>query len=141
MNSLRLPRYVLDTNIISAVVHGLPSAADRFSQEMNNGALFLLCPLVWYEMRRGLLRQRTERTLHLFDRLTVAFVWEDLVPEDWQLAASTWPRMVAIGQEPDDADLLIAVFAARRNAMVVTHNQKHFQPLTAFLNIQVEDWI
>jgi predicted nucleic acid-binding protein len=135
-----LPRYVLDTNIISALVHGRSSTNHRFNQQARANATFLLCPLVWYEMRRGLLRQRTTRKLQVFDQLATTFLWQDFEAEDWHLAVLAWPKMVEIGQMPSDADLLIAVFAARRNAILVTQNQKHFQPLTAYLPLQLEDW-
>src|SRR6476469_967256 len=110
-----LPRYVLDTNTISALVHKVGSTVHQFNQEMGANAYFLLCPVVWYEMQRCLLRMKATRKRQVFEQLMTTFDWHDLGAEDWQLAAAMWPQMVAIGQQPSDADLLIAVFAARRN--------------------------
>lgn len=134
-------RYVLDTNIISALLQGTPSVGERFGYAMNQRATFLLCPFVWYEMQRWLLRRRATRQLRQFDLLIANFEWEELVPEDWQLAASTWPHLVVQGQQPDDANLLIAVFAARRQATMVTQNQKHFQLAASLLTFPLENWI
>ena len=48
---------------------------------------------------------------------------------------------MAQGTTVADLDLLIGVFAARRGAIVVTKNLRHFQPLSPLLRLTVEDWL
>lgn len=134
-------RYVLDTNTVSALVHRVQPAVQQFNQQMGGNAIFLLCPVVWYEMQRGLLRVKATRKLQIFEQLAATFDWSEIEQADWQLAAATWPQMITLGQQPSDADLLIAAFAARRNAILVTQNLRHFQPLSTLLNFQIQTWI
>ena len=134
-------RYVLDTNTVSALVHRVQPAIQQFNQQMGSNAIFLLCPVVWYEMQRGLLRVKAAQKLQMFEQLAATFDWGEIGQTDWQLAAAIWPQMVTLGQQPSDADLLIAAFAARHEAILVTQNLRHFQPLSILLNFPIQTWI
>ena len=134
-------RYVLDTNTVSALVHRVQPAIQQFNQQMGSNAIFLLCPVVWYEIQRGLLRVKATHKLQMFEQLAATFDWGEIGQTDWQLAAAIWPQMVIWGQQPSDADLLIAAFAARHEAILVTQNLRHFQPLSILLNFPIQTWI
>lgn len=131
------PRYVLDTNILTALLRREESAAQRMQQALIADAEFLMCPVVFYELYRGLLHQDAKRQQSFFLQFTATFTWDDLAREDWAEAAQLWARLRRSGRSiGNDADLLIGTFAVRRNAIVVTDNIQDFTPL----GVPVENW-
>jgi predicted nucleic acid-binding protein len=84
--------------------------------------------------------QWAEGKLRRLDQITPFFVWNDLTQDDWLLAADTWATLTMQGRSPGDADLLIAVFAARRRAVLVTNNVRHFSVLADPLRLTLQNW-
>ena len=127
--------YVLDTNIISLILREHPAVTARMNA-ISMGNIVLGCPMVWHEVRRGLLARDAKAQMALFENLFATFQWQDYTRDDWSLAAEWWAQRRAAGQPIADADLLIAVFAHNRNAALVTDNEKDF----ADLGVNVENW-
>lgn len=128
--------YVLDTNIVSFIIGKDSIVKARFNQINVGDNLILACPMVWYEIRRGLLSRHATakmvRAQQLFSRLRR----DEFRFEDWSLAAELWAQRRAVGRPISDADLLIAVFAINRNAILVTDNTKDFSGL----DVHLENW-
>jgi tRNA(fMet)-specific endonuclease VapC len=129
--------YVLDTNTIAAILRNDPSALERFDAVALPTHTVLVCPMVWYEVRRGLLAKRADKQMRLFDDLVATFEWQDYTPQDWSLAASLRAQRRGQGKPIQDADLLIAVFALNRQAILVTDNEKDFVDL----GLTTENWV
>lgn len=129
-------RYVLDTNILAALLKKEATTARSVEQALSADAEFLMCPVVFHELYRGLLHRDAKRQYDFFLQLTATFVWDDLTREDWEKAAQIWALLRRGGHPIEDADLLIGTFALRRNAVVVTDNVRHFTPL----GVPVENW-
>jgi tRNA(fMet)-specific endonuclease VapC len=129
-------RYVLDTNIFTAILRKEPKAVEQAEKALATNAEFLLCPVVFYEVYRGLLHRDAKRQLSFYLQFVAGLTWDDLDREDWRAAAQRWADMRRGGYSVGDADLLIGTYAARRNAIVVTDNTKDFLPL----GVPVENW-
>lgn len=128
--------YVLDTSIISLILRRQPEVRSRFNRALTSENAFLGCPVVWYEVRRGLLSRDAKGQIRTFDRLFSTFVWQDYTQLDWNLATELWKQRRQQGLPIGDADLLIGVFARNRNAQLVTDNEKDF----VGLGLTVENW-
>lgn len=128
--------YVLDTNIVSLILRRDPMAIARFSESAVPENIFIGCPLVWFEIRRGLLKRDAKQQLARFEMLFSTFHWQDYTAADWALAATLWVDRFKVGLPVADADLLIAAFARERNAVLVTNNVADF----AQLGITLETW-
>jgi len=61
--------YVLDTNIVSAVIRATSPARENFFEAIRSDASFLLCPIVYFEMHRGLVKKNATSQLRAFNRL------------------------------------------------------------------------
>ncbi len=133
-------RYVLDTNIMSAILRKEPGVIHHVSLALLANAEFLLCPVVFYEILRGLERRDAKKQRTYFLRFVETFTWDDFTKLDWQLAAQTHALALAQGESPSDADLLIGTFAARRDAVIITDNEKHFAPFVSLLNLPTQNW-
>lgn len=132
-----MTRYLLDTNIFAAILRRNQEVIQQTTQALADGNEFLLCPVVFYEVYRGLLYRDAGRRLSFFLDYTREFMWQDFTRADWQRAARLWAALRQQGQPIADADLLIGAFAAERQAVVVTANEKHFEPL----GVMTENWL
>jgi tRNA(fMet)-specific endonuclease VapC len=129
--------YVLDTNIISLLLRRDSGVLTRFEAILTDDNLIIGCPLVWYEVQRGLLKRDARRQLQEFNALFAAFAWQDYTSADWILASQLWADRQKLGLPVADADLLIGSFARTRNAVLVTNNVADFQNL----NVSIQSWI
>jgi tRNA(fMet)-specific endonuclease VapC len=128
--------YVLDTNILSLILRQNKQVLTQFKTILTPENIILSCPIVWYEIKRGLEATDAKAQSKRFDALFATFVWQDFAQSDWLLAAILWSRRRAQGQPITDGDLLIGVFARNRNAILVTANAKDF----AGLGVTLESW-
>jgi predicted nucleic acid-binding protein len=131
--------WLLDTNIVSAFSPGrqpiLPHAAAWFRAETE--ALYLSTISV-AELEAGIAKlrrtgadRRAENLRRWFDRVLDDYA-DRLLPFDLgaaRIAGLLGDTAVAIGHHPGFADVAIAAIAKARELVVVTMNQRHFEPL------------
>jgi tRNA(fMet)-specific endonuclease VapC len=118
-------RYVLDTNIVAAILRKEPVTIAQLQAALQADAEFLICPVVFYEVYRGLLHKDAKRQLAFFLQYVATFTWEDLARDDWEQAAQLWATARGQGRSMEDADLIIATYTVRREAILVTDNVRH----------------
>lgn len=129
-------RYVLDSNIFAAILRGEPTTTQHVTNALAAGGEFLLCPIVFYEVYRGLLHRDAKKQLNFFLSYITTLTQSDFVSSDWEQAAQLWADLREKGQQVADADLLIGVYALERQAVIVTDNEKDFAPL----GVTIENW-
>jgi tRNA(fMet)-specific endonuclease VapC len=81
------PTYVLDTNALSDILRKNEAVVTHLTDALQRNALFILCPVVFYEVYRGLLRKGAARQLAALRELTNHFQYDDLSRDDWEEAA------------------------------------------------------
>jgi len=131
-----MKRYVLDTNIVSYLLRRDQNIVARFQTTIMDDDVLLGCPMVWYEIRRGLIAKDARSQMRRFMNLFKTFNWSDFTVEDWDVAAQLWAKKQATGSQISDADLLIGIFTLRRNAILVTANENDFMGL----NLNIDNW-
>lgn len=129
-------RFVLDTNIISFLIDHDARVQTRMTERVSAEDVILGCPMVWYEVLRGLRAKDARRKLAFFRQFYATFEWQNYTHQDWDLAASLWANRRTNGRPIGDGDLLIAVFAINRNAILVTDNTRDFSGL----DVSLENW-
>jgi len=127
---------VLDTTVFSSLLRKTPEVEKRWLDELRSGATVLVSPIVYYELRRGLLKRDAHRLLAFLDELVAKLVWIEVTRRDWEEAADLWVATQKSGRPRSDADLLIAAQAKRRGAVVVTDNVRDFRGMAPV----VESW-
>lgn len=133
-------RYVLDTNVVSALMKGSSAAEARVSGVR---LLDVLLPQpVLAEIAVGIemlprsrkereLRRRLETVASIFPRST----WTDEVSQVYgRLKAALSKRGAMI----EDFDVAIAAHALVENAVLATDNVRHFERVTG---LQLENWL
>jgi tRNA(fMet)-specific endonuclease VapC len=128
--------YLLDTNVISLLLRRDEVVEQRTEAAFSVNATILLSPVVFYEIRRGLVKRNAKKQIEFFERLSPRFKWRDFDREDWEQAAQLWAARMKKGAPLEDADLLIAAQAKRLGAILVTDNERHFEDL----GVKLENW-
>ncbi|MGA3325017.1 MAG: PIN domain-containing protein [Terriglobia bacterium] len=131
--------YSLDTDTITKLLKKHPGnqrVLDRFRKEVRNNSLFIMCPVVFYEIRRELVIKNAGEQLSAFEKMAEAMVWKEFNSAIWERASSLWATLRSRGRSHHDADVLIAAHAVEYATTIVTGNVEHFQDIGAW----VEDW-
>jgi predicted nucleic acid-binding protein len=131
--------YSLDTDTITKLLKKHPGnqrILDRFRKEIRRNSLFMMCPVVFYEIRRELVIKNAVAQLTAFEDLAEAMEWKEFNVVIWERASSLWATLRSQGRSHHDADALIAAHAIEYGAAIVTGNVEHFQGIGA----RVEDW-
>src|SRR5258705_2971126 len=128
--------YVLDTNIISLLLRHDNAALGRLEAILSDDNLIIGCPLVWYEVQRGLLKRDARRLLQQFKALFEAFAWQDYTSADWVLASQFWVDRQKQGLAIADVDLLIGSFPRTRHPVLINNNVADF----LHLSVQIQIW-
>jgi tRNA(fMet)-specific endonuclease VapC len=128
--------YLLDTNVLSAIIRKETLAEKRFRQAVTDEDALLLSFVVFYEVKRGLLKRDAKKQMAVLDHLANQLAWCDVIQDDWEQAAQLWAAREKIGRPIEDADVLIAAQAKRFGAILVTDNERDFDNL----GVRVENW-
>ena len=131
---------VLDTNIVSAIMHRVADALTRLETCRPNEVI--LCSPVAAEIHYGLARlparSRRRRTLEAeYLRFRDAVRWCDWTEDAAQKFGHHKARLERLGERLDDMDLAIGSVALSVEAAVATRNVSHFSRLEG---LTVDDW-
>ncbi|MGA2607943.1 MAG: PIN domain-containing protein [Terriglobia bacterium] len=131
--------YSLDSDTITKLLKKHPGnqrVLGRFGKEIRRNSLFIMCPVVFYEIKRELVIKNAVAQLTAFEDLAEAMVWKEFNVAIWERASSLWAALRSRGRSHHDADVLITAHAIEYGAAIVTGNVEHFQEIGA----RVEDW-
>lgn len=134
-------KLILDTIVIGQVCHPRKHAEVRaWLAKVAAEHEPLLSEVVDYELRRELLRISARRSLARLDELSRELRYLPVTTATWRSAANLWALLRRTGKVTAptaalDGDVLIIAQAIAEEAVVVTSNKRHFEPL-----VQVFDW-
>lgn len=128
--------YLLDTNIVTALLKRDPSVTGRLRAELARNSRILISAVVYYEIERGLLKRDALRQLAIFEQMASKLEWLDVERPHWEAAATLWAEHQKAGKPGNDADLLLAVQARQAQAVLVTDDADFDE-----LDVSHENWI
>jgi tRNA(fMet)-specific endonuclease VapC len=130
--------YLLDTNILSAIINNDAAVATKVSNAFVEGHQLGISAITYFEIKRGLElpmhRVKDER----FGRWLAQLLVFQLELNTLDVAARIWQQLRAKGNLLEDADCLIAATAVQQGAVLVTDNTKHFARVP---HLNLENWI
>lgn len=129
--------YALDSNIISYLLKRDIQAWKRYNQEADAGKECVIPPIVYYEVKRGLLAVDATRQLQSFAKMCRDFGIGRMTNAVLDEAARLYALHRNSGTMIADADLFIAAFCIVNDYVLVTHNTKHFAGIEG---LQYTDW-
>lgn len=133
-------RYVLDTNIVSALLRGAPTVAARL-QDARVADVLIPQPVL-AELLAGvelLPRSRRERQLRKdLEGVASMFPRSPWTDETSHAFARIKARLLKAGAPLEDFDVAIAAHALAESATLATDNVRHFERIAG---LQVENWL
>jgi predicted nucleic acid-binding protein len=129
--------FALDTNIISYLLRHNPVVSARLRRENDSGNMIAIPPLVYYEIKRGLLADKSKKRLRSFENFYEDIGIGEMTLEAYDEASRQYASLRQIGRPTGDADILIAAFCLVNGYTLVTNNTKHFEHIKG---LQLVDW-
>jgi len=130
--------YVLDTNIITAILKGNEKVEKRTQKTILDGKRIFINAISYYEIKRGLLAANATAQLKRFELLCREFGFVLLDTQHiFDRAAEIYANLQRRGELVEDADILIASVVSFRNFILVSDD-------TDFNRIQglkIENWL
>jgi tRNA(fMet)-specific endonuclease VapC len=133
-----MKRYTFDTNILSYYLKGNEVIKNRLSKELLEGNLFIMNPITYYEISRGLLAIESGEKLQKFKDLCQVFGVLELSNRALDIAAQNYAILKKSGELIEDADLFIAATCIVNDLLLITNNEKHFSRIHG---LKTENWV
>jgi len=130
--------YALDTNIVSYILQRQDEVVNKLKTELDAGNHVVIPPIVYYEVRRGLLASNAVRKAEIFESLFAGLHIAAIDRETLEMAAAEYVRLRKIGLTIGDADLFIAEYCIKNDFTLVTNNTKHFREIKG---LKYTNWI
>ena len=131
-------KYVLDTNIITAILKGNERVKRKAQELILQGKEIFINGISYYEIKRGLLSANAQAQLKKFEMLCKQF---GLILLDTQnifdTASDIYADLRRKGQLIGDADILIASIALCKNSILVS-NDTDFNRVK---DLKIENWL
>lgn len=131
-------KYTLDTNIFSYYLRGDEAIRERLNREVSAGNQFIMNPITYYEIQRGLLAINSPAKSKKFKDLCRKLETLELSNEILDVAARHYAILRKKGQLVEDADLFIAATCLVHGLVLVTNNEKHFSRIDG---LKIENWV
>ena len=121
--------YALDSNIISHILRNEESILKRYKQELIQDREFIIPPIVFYEIQRGLLAKNMLNRLKNFEDFCKDNKIGEFTVPVWQKAAQIYAELSKQGKPIGgkfDGDVFIAAYCIINNYTLITNNKDHF---------------
>ena len=118
--------FALDTNIVSHLLKNSEHALSRLKAETGKGNTLILPPIVYYEVKRGLLAVNAVNQQKLFDALCRKLYIGNMTIAEWETASRIYADLQRQGTPIEDADVFIAAFCIVGKYTLITGNIRHF---------------
>ncbi|GHV79579.1 ribonuclease VapC [Spirochaetia bacterium] len=129
--------FALDTNIVSYLLKNDKKVTNKQKTELKAGNTVVIPPIVYYEIRRGLISSSATTKSASFSKLFKTCGIKKIDLDTLETAANLYAKLKAIGLLIEDSDLLIAAHCIRHGFTLVTNNTDHFKNID---NLNLADW-
>ena len=131
--------YVLDTNIITAILKGNEKVKKKAQEVIVRGGNVFINGISYYEIKRGLLSADLTEKLKMFNVLCKKFglVLLDTI-SFYDEAADIYAELYKERKLIEDADILIASTVKALDFILVSDNVRHFGRIEG---LRIENWL
>jgi predicted nucleic acid-binding protein len=127
--------YALDSNIISFYLRGNAAVIANIEKAISDGNNIVIPPLVYYEVKRGLMLINATKQMQKFEILCELFPVGELGNYLLEESINIYVQERKAGRNTEDADIFIAIFCIHNNYILVTDNIKHFKNIAGLNSI------
>jgi tRNA(fMet)-specific endonuclease VapC len=129
---------LLDTDILSALMRGVPNVLDHAKKYLSYQSEFMFSLITRYEILRGLKAKSAWNQAASFDAFCSKNMVLTLNEAIIVRAADIYADLYSRGQLILDADILIAATALEHNLVLVTNNTNHFNRIQG---LRIDNWL
>ena len=129
--------YALDSDIISYILKNHNNIKANFNNAIGNDDLYSIPPLVYYEVKRGLIYKKAYRKLQDFTDLYNDSVKSEMTLEIWEKAIELYARLKSQGKMIGDGDIFIAAFCIINDYTLITNNTKHYANIPELKKVNI----
>ena len=132
--------YALDSNIISGILKKDEIIINRYRHEIIQGKEFIIPPIVFYEIQRGLLAKNMLNRLRNFTDFCKDIKIGEFNLQVWRKAAEIYADLSKQGKPIGtnfDGDIFIAAYCVISGYTLITNNKDHFGRIDC---LQFENW-
>ncbi len=129
--------YFLDTNTISYLLEGNATVLQHYLKVKETDEI-RIPDVVYYEIYRGLLVRDSKKLLSAFEDFCKQIGTVSISLADFKCAARIYADLRNRGEMIEDDDILIGAMAIDNNAILVTHNMRHFSRISG---LSLETWV
>jgi len=133
-----IKKYTFDTNILSYYIRGNEEIKNRLNKELSEGNQFIINPITYYEISRGLLAIDSPMKSQKFKELCQVFGILELSKRILDIAAQNYAVLRKKGELIEDADLFIAATCLVNDLVLITNNRRHFSRIDG---LKIESWV
>ena len=113
------------------------TVAAHFEAKSDDGSRIVIPPMVFYEIKRGLLALNATRKMQEFEELFDVLGIREISYSVLDRATHIYAFLRKIGRIVSDADIIIAAFCLVHDCILVTNNTKDFASIEG---LSLEDW-
>jgi tRNA(fMet)-specific endonuclease VapC len=128
-------KYMLDTDTASFIIKNVPRVTKK---ALENRGFWCVSSVVYQELMMGLIGSQSQRLEVGYEKFLKAVKVLDFTQSAATVAAEFQLANKLAGHNIGDRDNQIAGHAASLGLILVSNNQKHFQPLRG---LQIENWV
>jgi len=129
--------YALDSNIISFYLRGNTNVIENIEKAINDEHSIIIPPIVYYEVKRGLLLIDASNQLRKLERFCDLFSVGELDNYLIEESINIYIQERKAKRNTEDADIFVAAFCIHNEYILVTDNMRDFQNIS---NLNVVNW-
>ena len=129
--------YALDTNTISHLLRKDKKVGSSLQEAVDDGHIYVIPPMVYYEVKRWLSIKNATSKLANFDRLAMFTGKIHMNAPCWNKAIEIYVALAKRGVLIDDGDIFIAAYCIVNGCTLVTNNMNHFERIE---DLQIVNW-
>ena len=119
--------YALDSDILSYMFKNYKDVQLNFDNIIGDADFYSIPPIVYYEVKRGLIYMKSNVKLKALDELYNGSVKNDIMTmEIWEKAIDLYTKLKLQGKTIGDGDIFIASFCIINDYVLITNNAKYF---------------
>jgi len=131
--------YALDANIISYLLDRRLDIQRKMRElpTKEDIVTFVIPPVAYYEVLRGLYYKDANNKLRMFRKFCVTYDVGVMDRDCWDTAAGIYACLRKMGKPIEDADIQIAAFCLVNDMTLITNNVSHFSRIP---ELKWENW-
>ncbi|MFY0606487.1 MAG: type II toxin-antitoxin system VapC family toxin [Cyclobacteriaceae bacterium] len=123
-------RWLIDTDILSYFLKGDKKTSENFELYLREYPKLTISEITYFEILSGLTYKKATKQIEGFENFISTCEILKLSTISIRISASIFAELREKGVTIGTADLLIAGIARVNNLVLVTNNQKHYQPIS-----------